>query len=115
LFVKVRKSLIGSTSLGGSCKNNIPIVSIVGKYTTSDNPEVVAQEIVAYFDFHHNFKNCQTASLINITGAYLSLRAKPRNSVRSSSRWVFPGSLTDLSAWVGFCTSSPQQGFKYQL
>jgi len=28
---------------------------------------------------------------------------------------VFPGSLTDLSAWVGFCTSSPQQGVKYQL
>jgi hypothetical protein len=27
---------------------------------------------------------------------------------------VFPGSLTDLSAWVGFCTSSPQQGVKYQ-
>jgi hypothetical protein len=28
---------------------------------------------------------------------------------------VFPGPLTDLSAWVGFCTSSPQQGVKYQL
>jgi hypothetical protein len=28
---------------------------------------------------------------------------------------VFPGSLTDLSACVGFCTSSPQQGVKYQL
>jgi hypothetical protein len=27
---------------------------------------------------------------------------------------VFPGPLTDLSAWVGFCTSSPQQGVKYQ-
>ena len=26
-----------------------------------------------------------------------------------------PGSLTDVSAWVGFCTSSPQQGVKYQL
>jgi hypothetical protein len=26
-----------------------------------------------------------------------------------------PGPLTDLSAWVGFCTSSPQQGVKYQL
>jgi hypothetical protein len=25
------------------------------------------------------------------------------------------GPLTDLSAWVGFCTSSPQQGVKYQL
>jgi hypothetical protein len=25
---------------------------------------------------------------------------------------VFPGPLTDLSAWVGFCTSSPQQGVK---
>jgi hypothetical protein len=25
------------------------------------------------------------------------------------------GSLTDLSALVGFCTSSPQQGVKYQL
>ena len=23
--------------------------------------------------------------------------------------------LTDLSVWVGFCTSSPQQGVKYQL
>jgi hypothetical protein len=23
---------------------------------------------------------------------------------------VLPGPLTDLSAWVGFCTSSPQQG-----
>ena len=28
---------------------------------------------------------------------------------------VLPGPLTDLSAWVGFCTSSPQQGVKYQL
>ena len=28
---------------------------------------------------------------------------------------VFPGSITDLSARVGFCTSSPQQGVKYQL
>ena len=28
---------------------------------------------------------------------------------------VFPGPLTDLIAWVGFCTSSPQQGVKYQL
>ena len=28
---------------------------------------------------------------------------------------IFPGPLTDLSAWVGgFCTSSPQQGVKYQ-
>jgi hypothetical protein len=28
---------------------------------------------------------------------------------------VFPRSLTDLSSWVGFCTSSPQQGVKYLL
>jgi hypothetical protein len=28
---------------------------------------------------------------------------------------VLPGPLADLSAWVGFCTSSPQQGVKYQL
>jgi amino acid permease len=28
---------------------------------------------------------------------------------------LLPASLTDLSAWVGFCTSSPQQGVKYQL
>jgi hypothetical protein len=28
---------------------------------------------------------------------------------------VFPGTLIDLIAWVGFCTSSPQQGIKYQL
>ena len=28
---------------------------------------------------------------------------------------VLAGPLTDLSAWVGFCTSSPQQGVKYQL
>jgi hypothetical protein len=28
---------------------------------------------------------------------------------------VFPVPLADLSAWVGFCTSSPQQGVKYQL
>jgi len=28
---------------------------------------------------------------------------------------VFPGSLTDLSAWVGFYTSSPQQGVNNQL
>jgi hypothetical protein len=26
---------------------------------------------------------------------------------------VFPVSLTDISAWVGFCTSSPQQGFLF--
>jgi hypothetical protein len=28
---------------------------------------------------------------------------------------AFPGPLTDLSALVGFCTSSPRQGVKYQL
>jgi hypothetical protein len=28
---------------------------------------------------------------------------------------MLPGSLTDLSAWVAFCTSSPQQDVKYQL
>jgi hypothetical protein len=28
---------------------------------------------------------------------------------------VLPGPLTVWSAWVGFCTSSPQLGFKYQL
>jgi hypothetical protein len=28
---------------------------------------------------------------------------------------VFPGPLTNLSAWVGFCTASLQQGVKYQL
>jgi hypothetical protein len=28
---------------------------------------------------------------------------------------VLPKSLTNLSACVGFCTSSPQQGVKYQL
>jgi len=28
---------------------------------------------------------------------------------------VLPMPLTELSAWVGFCTSSPQQGVKYQL
>jgi hypothetical protein len=28
---------------------------------------------------------------------------------------VLPIPLTDLSAWVGFCTSSPQQGLKCQL
>jgi hypothetical protein len=28
---------------------------------------------------------------------------------------ILSGSLTDLSALVGFCTSSPQQGVKYQL
>jgi hypothetical protein len=28
---------------------------------------------------------------------------------------VLPRRLTELSAWVGFYTSSPQQGVKYQL
>jgi len=28
---------------------------------------------------------------------------------------VLPGPLIDLSAWLGFCTSSLQQGVKYQL
>jgi hypothetical protein len=28
---------------------------------------------------------------------------------------ILPGPLTDLSAWVGFCASSPQQSVKYQL
>jgi hypothetical protein len=28
---------------------------------------------------------------------------------------VFPGPLTDISLWVGICTSSPQQGVKYQI
>ena len=28
---------------------------------------------------------------------------------------VLPGPLTDLSAWVDFFTSRPQQGVKYQL
>jgi hypothetical protein len=27
---------------------------------------------------------------------------------------VFPGFVTVLGAWVEFCTSSPQQGVKYQ-
>jgi hypothetical protein len=28
---------------------------------------------------------------------------------------ILPERLTDLGAWVGFCTSSPKQGVKYQL
>jgi hypothetical protein len=28
---------------------------------------------------------------------------------------VLAGPLTDLSTYVGYCTSSPQQGVKYQL
>jgi hypothetical protein len=28
---------------------------------------------------------------------------------------LMPRPLTDVSAWVDFCTSSPQQGVKYQL
>jgi hypothetical protein len=28
---------------------------------------------------------------------------------------VFPGPLTDISPWVVFCTSNPQQGVKYQI
>jgi hypothetical protein len=28
---------------------------------------------------------------------------------------ILAGPFTDLSVWVGFCTSSPQQGVKYQL
>jgi hypothetical protein len=28
---------------------------------------------------------------------------------------IWPWPLTDLSAWVGFCISSPQQGVKYQI
>jgi len=28
---------------------------------------------------------------------------------------VLPGHSTDLSGWVGFCTSSPQQGVQYQI
>jgi len=28
---------------------------------------------------------------------------------------VWPRTLTNLSSWVGFCTSSPQQGVTYQL
>ena len=28
---------------------------------------------------------------------------------------VLAGPFTDLNAWVGFCTSNPQQGVKYQL
>uniref|UniRef100_UPI0034DF3CA5 ImmA/IrrE family metallo-endopeptidase n=1 Tax=Candidatus Thiodubiliella endoseptemdiera TaxID=2738886 RepID=UPI0034DF3CA5 len=42
-------------------QQDIGAVSIIGKYTTNDSPEVVAQEIVAYFDFHHNFNDWQTA------------------------------------------------------
>jgi len=29
--------------------------------------------------------------------------------------YLTPGFLTDLSAWVGFYTSSPQQGVKFEL
>ena len=36
--------------------------------------------------------------------AYLEFKSK-----------VLPGLSSDLSAWVGFCTSSLQQGVKYQL
>jgi hypothetical protein len=28
---------------------------------------------------------------------------------------VLPDTINDLSIWVGICTSSPQQGVKYQL
>jgi hypothetical protein len=31
------------------------------------------------------------------------------------SQKIFPEPLADLSAWEGFCTSSPQQGVKNQL
>jgi hypothetical protein len=28
---------------------------------------------------------------------------------------VLTGPLTDISVWVGFCTSIPQQGVKFQI
>jgi hypothetical protein len=39
---------------------------------------------------------------------------KPTQALGFQSK-VFAGPLTDLCAWVGFCTSSPQHGVKYQL
>jgi hypothetical protein len=42
------------------------------------------------------------------------LRFHHRVSMGFQSK-VFPGPLTDLSACVDFCTSSPQQDVKYQL
>jgi hypothetical protein len=49
----------------------------------------------------------------------LRCRIPPRHfsqlKARGFQSMVLPWSLTDLSAWVGFRTSSPQQGVKYQL
>jgi hypothetical protein len=64
---------------------------------------------------------CQISTLIFGFGGtvYISHETLPKDGkvlchlgIKSK---VFPGPLTDLNAWVGFCNSSPQQAVKYQL
>ena len=43
------------------------------------------------------------------------LRDPPLHKNKNSNIKVLPEPLTDSSAWVCFCISSPQQGVKYQL
>jgi hypothetical protein len=57
------------------------------------------------WDFHRNHLHKRKSSIKDGKVLdHLEIRSK-----------VLPGPSTDLSAWVGFCTSSPQQGVKYQL
>jgi hypothetical protein len=44
----------------------------------------------------------------------LRCRNPPRHLSLGIKSKVLPGPLADLSVWVGFCTSSPQLGVKYQ-
>ena len=73
---------------------------------------------------------CCTLAIYKITNVAMAKRKVPQTKVSSISQLptdgkviaplgfkskVLRGSLTDLSAWVGFCTSSSQQVVKYQL
>jgi hypothetical protein len=62
-------------------------------------------------------KPCCGLEVQNSTHALKSVKY-PVNTFDLNPKWertLLPGSYTDLSAWLGLCNSSPQQGVKYRL
>jgi len=68
---------------------------------------------------HSRVSNINFVIWIYLGGLYISHEKLPKDGKVFShlgfKSKVLPGPLTDVSARVGFCTSSPQQGVQYQL
>jgi hypothetical protein len=80
------------------------IIAWVGFCTSSPQEGVKYQ--LCYMDFfggHPIYNPCKIDNGRQ-SPSHLQLRSK-----------VLPGRLSDISAWLGFCTSSRQQGVNYQL